>query len=600
MKPNWWLLSASDVLTLIVVVSSCLSMAEKMYEEMKKLLWILALVLLCLSSCRDYRHHILENEIYLPEVREFSIFDIQEDCATLSFEVRETSELGVGQCGVLFSSSRFDNPKVAEGNIIGIDCGNGAGIHECKLPSLSPSTEYWICAYAKNDRQIVYSDVRSFTTTRPQASVKVNRAIITTPIYDFDFDKYIYDIAITFDLSGSSFSKVGVRVPEGNIIWSSETPVSTGLFKTTVLYSTNQTLSTLSLTPVVQTFDEREYNGAPYYFAVPGSGIKGNALLQLNFVDYYNIPGYQPFYNYGFRASVYLKSGVSLIKKFTTTLIFDGEFDEAELEEYKEGYIYYTDFFKTFDKPKLPQIMFSARAYYGVQSDEYVFFPGPLMEPSYEMAPNSSEIFYMENFKSATNSFTVEEVLLPEGFPSGWFWDSESNLMKANAYKDGVSYNSESWLISDEIDLSRRKSAVLQIQYAVRYMSNINEQARLKVSSDGGNSWEDLIIPDFANLEDNNTVYRTIDVSKYCGKKIRLAFVYKGKTDGSGYWWIDSVLFYEVIKTSSNSQNLNIKSNSQTIHRRPIVGHRSDELQIEPSFFIRESEARSDTSGSIY
>ena len=110
---------------------------------------------------------------------------------------------------------------------------------------------------------------------------------------------------------------------------------------------------------------------------------------------------------------------------------------------------------------------------------------------------------------------------------------------------------------------------------------------------------QNLTIPDFANLNDNNIVYRTIDVSQYCGKKIRLAFVYKGKTEGAGYWWIKSVLFYENIKISSSSQTLNVKSDSQTIHRRQIVGYGSDELQIEPSFFVRESEARSYTSGSI-
>ena len=77
---------------------------------MKKLVWTLALALLCLSSCRDYRYRV-EDSIYVPVVTDISILDIQENCATLSFEVRETSELGVGQCGILFSLSYFDNPK---------------------------------------------------------------------------------------------------------------------------------------------------------------------------------------------------------------------------------------------------------------------------------------------------------------------------------------------------------------------------------------------------------------------------------------------------------------------------------------------------------
>lgn len=157
---------------------------------MKKLVWTLALALLCLSSCRDYRYRV-EDSIYVPVVTDISILDIQENCATLSFEVRETSELGVGQCGILFSLSYFDNPKETGNNIIYIDCGRGPGIHEYKLQNLSPSKMYWICAYAKNDRQIAYTSVTSFTTTKTQASVAVNRAVIASPIYTFDSDEYL-------------------------------------------------------------------------------------------------------------------------------------------------------------------------------------------------------------------------------------------------------------------------------------------------------------------------------------------------------------------------------------------------------------------------
>lgn len=171
-------------------------MVGKMYEEMKKLLWTLVLALLCLSSCRDYRYRIDES-IYLPEVADFSILDIQEDCATLSFDVRATSELGVGQCGILYSFYSFDNPKEAGDNIIDIECSRGPGIYEYKLTNLSPSTTYWICAYAKNDRQIAYTNVISFRTARTQASVAVNRAVITQPIYTFDSDEYLYNTQVS-------------------------------------------------------------------------------------------------------------------------------------------------------------------------------------------------------------------------------------------------------------------------------------------------------------------------------------------------------------------------------------------------------------------
>lgn len=44
---------------------------------MKKLVWILALALLCLSSCRDYRYRV-EDSIYVPVVSDISILDIKK------------------------------------------------------------------------------------------------------------------------------------------------------------------------------------------------------------------------------------------------------------------------------------------------------------------------------------------------------------------------------------------------------------------------------------------------------------------------------------------------------------------------------------------
>lgn len=137
--------------------------------------------------------------------------------------------------------------------------------------------------------------------------------------------------------------------------------------------------------------------------------------------------------------------------------------------------------------------------------DGYIYFIGNEAYSSYDDLSDCREYFFSEYFDGGNGKFGVLDVSIPAELGHGWIWDSDYREMKGNSYKNGVNYNSESWLYSEEIDLTGRSNATLAFRSVTRYFHDIRTQARLMISSDGGDSW----------------------------------------TEGAGMWWIDSVEIYE-------------------------------------------------------
>ena len=62
--------------------------------------------------------------------------------------------------------------------------------------------------------------------------------------------------------------------------------------------------------------------------------------------------------------------------------------------------------------------------------------------------PTPSDNVFEESFAAGQGQFTIENVTLPEALTYVWTADTKYGYMKASAFKEGVSYASESWLSS--------------------------------------------------------------------------------------------------------------------------------------------------------
>lgn len=146
-----------------------------------------------------------------------------------------------------------------------------------------------------------------------------------------------------------------------------------------------------------------------------------------------------------------------------------------------------------------------------------------------------------ETFASNQGSFTIEDKELG-GLSYVWKHDSSYGYMKGSAY-NGSNVAAESWLISPEIDLTNATSINLTFDHAINKVSvapDLNQT--LAIAESGTNNWEK--ITGFTYPAGNSWDFVSsgnIDLSAYSGKKIKIAFQYKGTTESSGTWEVKNV-----------------------------------------------------------
>lgn len=153
------------------------------------------------------------------------------------------------------------------------------------------------------------------------------------------------------------------------------------------------------------------------------------------------------------------------------------------------------------------------------------------------------EYIFEESFASGMGAFTIEDDNLPDGLQYIWSADSRYACMKASAYAGTTNYASSSYLISPEIDLAGYTEVKASFDQAVNYYSDIEaakKESTFVVREPGG-QWEVLEIPTYpSSLSWNFTSTGQIDLSKYAGKKIQVAFHYSSDKK-AGTWEVKNL-----------------------------------------------------------
>lgn len=153
--------------------------------------------------------------------------------------------------------------------------------------------------------------------------------------------------------------------------------------------------------------------------------------------------------------------------------------------------------------------------------------------------PSSVGLPYNEDFMWDAGRFTIENTTLGEGLVDVWTHDDDNQSMKATAKVDGVSVVSESWLISPVIAGSTYNGLSLSFDQAVdNGFGNIEEEALLLVREEDG-EWEPMAIT-YPSAEAGFET-QTVNLSKYAGRKIQIAFLYNSSAEAAGTWSIKNV-----------------------------------------------------------
>lgn len=149
---------------------------------------------------------------------------------------------------------------------------------------------------------------------------------------------------------------------------------------------------------------------------------------------------------------------------------------------------------------------------------------------------DAKHTYMNEPMDKESTRFTMQNILLPEGSTYVWKHDATNKYYKASSFVGGKNQASESWFVSDEIDLAKANNPVMSFNVAMNFLKegNFTDHFALKVSDDYVDDvttakWTDLAF-DNSGLGTSWTFKNIsgLDLSAYKGKKIHIAFQYKG------------------------------------------------------------------------
>lgn len=131
--------------------------------------------------------------------------------------------------------------------------------------------------------------------------------------------------------------------------------------------------------------------------------------------------------------------------------------------------------------------------------------------------------YFVETFKSSKGDFTINDVKLPEGSTYVWTHDASKGYMKASSFVGGKNLESESWLISPEIDLTKIKAATLSFEHAMNFVKsdNVTDHIFVYAKKAADADWTLLTVPTYPEGKSWTFVESgDIDLKNFVGSKM--------------------------------------------------------------------------------
>lgn len=143
--------------------------------------------------------------------------------------------------------------------------------------------------------------------------------------------------------------------------------------------------------------------------------------------------------------------------------------------------------------------------------------------------------YLSEPFDASQGNFTIDNIKLADGVEFVWKWASAAYGMKASSYVNGSKQELQSRLKSPAIDLKSAKSAKLMFDQAINFASDIKQECKVQISTDG-KTWTDLDVQGYPAGNSWDFVASTADLTKYCGKTIYIGFLYSSTPTSAPTW----------------------------------------------------------------
>lgn len=171
----------------------------------------------------------------------------------------------------------------------------------------------------------------------------------------------------------------------------------------------------------------------------------------------------------------------------------------------------------------------------------------------------TEETIYAATFTSEDGGCTYTETTKPSGLSAVWVRTS-SYGWKGSAYYNKTNYDAQALLTTPEIDLSDYVSATLTFSHAVNFCTSPSDYLTVSVidaQTGTATSLNDKVTwPAGSSWTFNES--GTIDLSGYCGKKVKIGFNYTSTTSVTPTWEIK----YITVKGKKSTTAISIPASS--------------------------------------
>ena len=165
------------------------------------------------------------------------------------------------------------------------------------------------------------------------------------------------------------------------------------------------------------------------------------------------------------------------------------------------------------------------------------------------------------NKENKQGGFKALDVTLPKGQNFVWkFEDGRyGTYWKASGHvggKEGTDEVSESWLVSQQIDLAKAKAPQLSMEMVLNFLKDKkrSDYVNVYVSENytdnvAAAKWNEVVVPAWPSGKNYDRVKSgNIDLSSYKGKKINLAFKYVSTNEAAPTWQISDIVIADLSK----------------------------------------------------
>lgn len=135
-------------------------------------------------------------------------------------------------------------------------------------------------------------------------------------------------------------------------------------------------------------------------------------------------------------------------------------------------------------------------------------------------------------------AFIMSEITPREDGTPIWYNDPKYGMVA----KAGSSVETKAMLISPKINLQNCTSPVITFEHTGKYVGDMYHELTFWVSIDGGETWTQLLIPNYPTFNDWNYVSSgDISLKAFAGQIVNIAFQYVSTTSAYATWEIKNV-----------------------------------------------------------